>query len=147
MDESDVIVRLLSEGVFVGEYTGSMASLNKQLKILQYEAMQWPDGSCIVLRDNNQHPADPRAGEIEEIFVGISLGRDVAGDLVDMLVRNGWIEERSGRLGLTKRSLVQHRELVSGLEGRYRMCEMCGFLSDGDNLHAFCRELARKNAM
>lgn len=141
---SAVAIRLLADGIFYGEFDGAMDVLNELLRPIQYEAVQWPDGSCIVLKDSYEsHPPDPRAREVADIFTKIVLDADMplCGDVLDSLVRDRWVESVDGRLGLTKRSLVQYADFISGLDGRYRVCSICGFLSDGDELHESCRSL------
>lgn len=140
MDVSDLIVRLLTDGVFHGEYDGSVSSLNELLRPIQYEAVKWPDGSCIVLKDVfESHPPNPRANEIEEVFTRIVHNTHVSGEILDMLIREKWVEDVNGRPQLAKRTLVQHKEFISGLNGRYKICDICGFLSEGEDMHSFCR--------
>lgn len=142
MSVLSVVLRLLAEGVVSGESKDIIGPVNELLRPIQYEAVGWPDGSCIVLKDcRGLCPVDAGAKEAEEVFRSVAMGIHVQGDTLDMLIRDGWAEEVGEELRLSKRSLVQHADFILTLGGRYVLCGVCGFLSDGERTHSFCRAL------
>lgn len=142
MDLADVIVKLLTEGMFSEEYHGTIESLNELLRPIGYEVVQWPDKSCIVLKDIHEtHAPDTKAKEAEDAFTRIVLGMPVSEGILDMLIRDKWVEHIDGVLQLTKRALVQHTDFISALNGKYKHCSVCGFLNYGNDLHHFCKSL------
>ncbi|AFM99052.1 hypothetical protein EHEL_091580 [Encephalitozoon hellem ATCC 50504] len=145
MDVPSIILKLLADGIVYGEYYEALGALNELLRPIQYEVVRWPDGSCIVLKDNRSLcQPDARAKEIEEVFRRVACGMPVSGDVVDALIRERWIENVDGSLLLSKRSLVQHTDFILGLEGGYVICDVCGFLSAGGEVHEFCKSLLEK---
>ncbi|ADM12286.1 uncharacterized protein Eint_091580 [Encephalitozoon intestinalis ATCC 50506] len=142
MDIPSIILRLLTDGIVDGEYHDSLSSLNELLRPIQYEAVGWPDGSCIVLKDNHSsYPPDSRTKEIEDVFKKVVRGISVSGEVVDMLIRERWMESTSEGYRLSKRSLVQHKDFILGLGEGYTVCDVCGFLRSENEVHKFCKEL------
>ncbi|UYI26850.1 non-structural maintenance of chromosome element 1-like protein [Encephalitozoon cuniculi] len=142
MDVSSIVLKLLTDGIVDGEHRDVLSSLNELLRPVEYEAVRWPDGSCIVLKDNrSSHPPDSRTMEIEEVFRNVVFGIPVSGDVVDMLMADRWIENVGGELRLSRKSLVQHMDFILGLGGRYVVCNVCGFLSEEGEIHGFCSML------
>ncbi|AFN83772.1 hypothetical protein EROM_091560 [Encephalitozoon romaleae SJ-2008] len=145
MDVSSIILKLLSDGIVDGEYDSVLTTLNELLRPIQYEAVRWPDGSCIVLKDNRSSwPPDLGIEEVEDVFRRVVCGMPVSGDIVDMLIQERWIENVEGNPQLSRRSLVQHTDFILGLGGRYVICDVCGFLNEEGGIHGFCKALLEK---
>lgn len=145
MDVSSIALKLLSDGIVDGEYGEVLITLNDLLRPIQYEAVRWPDGSCIVLKDNRiSWPPDFGIKEIEDVFRRVVCGMPVSGDVVDTLIQERWIEDGGGNPKLSKRSLVQHADFILGLGGGYVVCDVCGFLNEEGEIHGFCKALLEK---
>jgi hypothetical protein len=147
MELKDTVQKLLAEGIAELASEDLTLRLNELLRPIQYEAVQWPDKSCVVLRDTMKSSTpsfpwtDMHLKEVKDVFKQIVHGQPVTSDVVNMLVENKWVEDANGELVLSKRTLVQHKEYILALGGRYRECGICGFLVDGAAMHDYCGEL------
>jgi hypothetical protein len=145
-----VIQKLLAEGMAEVTFEMPVSELNELLRPIQYEAVQWPDKSCIVLKDmlGSCTPSFPWTGtclsEAKEVLKQIIHRQPVTSDVASLLVENKWIEDINGELVLSKRALVQHRDYILKLGGRYKECSICSFLVDGAAVHSYCQELLEK---
>lgn len=148
---SQTLSRLISRGICDYSCSVDPDELNRLLRPLGYEAVMWPSKSHFVLRDLSESSAvlppwkEQTADEAKRVFTKIIAGEAVDSALLGMLVKYGWVEDDNGRLGLSKRALVQFDQFIAGFsKGRYRRCILCDFMVDSDDYHAYCRELLNK---
>lgn len=143
----DLILKLLSEGVIYNYPAGSVSKINEVLNICHFEAVEWPDKSCILLKDASSitTPIFPwneeKIDQTKEIFKKIIFKEQITDNFINELIETGWVEHNNGNYSLSKRALVQHTEFIMALNGRYKVCDVCKFLCDEIPIHDYCRKL------
>ncbi|KAH9410788.1 hypothetical protein HK407_10g15540 [Ordospora pajunii] len=141
MEVCDVVCKLLADGVVYGIHGCIVEAANELLRPMEYEVIEWPDRSCLLLKDHRtscRH--DGRLEEIKEVLRKVVYKEPANGEVLDMLILNGWVCEAEEGLEVTKRTLVQHSEFILSLDEVYKQCEICGFLSKSE-MHEVCRDM------
>lgn len=150
MEESDVLYELLSRGI--APYSGeNIASMNKKLRNLKYEAVLWFDKSCIVLKDLDASEGSgffwrphilSEAIKVIEGMVNDKLDVSKAdSEVLNALEKEQWIEKSGDGYRLGKRFLVQNSEYLLSASERYRKCKFCDLIVKDTFSHAYCENL------
>lgn len=140
---------LLSKGVCDLPKDCDTSALNKLLNPLSYEPVVLPYRKLIVLKDLyiTQGASSPWREQLidraKEIFTEVAHGALIQnGDpAIDLLVGNRWLTRGpDGTLQFTERSLVQFSDFILSSGGKYKKCQLCGFLCKGD-YHTECKSI------
>lgn len=63
---------------------------------------------------------------------------------IDLLEKKGWIKKYNDDYEFTERALVQFDDYILSLEGVYKRCELCDFLTSKE-IHDECKSILLKN--
>lgn len=145
---------LLEDGMCDAPGDCDISTLSKLLSPLSYEPVLLPYRKAIVLRDlyTTQGASAPWREHLidraKEVFAELAHGRLVSGadQAVDLLVDNKWLSRSpDGTLHFTERSLVQFSDFILSTGGKYRKCQLCGFLCNGE-YHTECKVILSRRS-
>lgn len=151
-DKSKVLHALITTGICNYTAAVDLEDINSMLRPLSFEAVLWPSKSHFVLKDwSKQQDVLPPWKEESVEEAKAMLTRLAHGERIKVkgshpLKDNLWVEEdENGNLRLSKRALVQFDEFIVGLNGCYKRCLLCKFLTDSDDCyHKYCKSLIEK---
>lgn len=147
VDQNEIIYELLLTGMFKKHKLENLHEINTILRQIHFEVIEWYDKSCYILQNTSDKDVivgynEKDNEEIISIFKDIISGKDVQSNLLISLVEKEWIEiDDNGKYLLSKKSLVLFKDLILELNGVYKMCEICGFLSYKKDMHEYCQEI------
>ncbi|KAM0672685.1 hypothetical protein OCOL_000417 [Ordospora colligata] len=141
MEVCDVVCKLLTDGIVYGTHGHVVGAANELLRPMEYEVIEWPDRSCLLLKDHRTNCRyDAYLDEVKEVLRRVVYKETTSGEVFDMLIANGWVFEAEDGPEVTKRTLIQHSEFILSLGEIYKQCEICGFLSKS-SMHEYCRDM------
>ncbi|KAM0679592.1 hypothetical protein GINT2_002221 [Glugoides intestinalis] len=151
-EQNSIILSLLSKGLLIHTGEIDIHKINKKIRSLGYEAVQFPNRNVIVLKSS----ADPKGQqipwkereiqEIKEIFVTIAMQGWLREEskVIEMLLESFYLKKIGEKLYFTERALVEFEDFIADLNGKFGKCELCGFLGDEGNYHKECEERYKK---
>ena len=156
---TDVMPSLLHQLITAGQtnFEGNidLLKINKVLNVIGYEAVIFPHTKTLVLKDLSQKQPltfpwkEQMVVEAKRIFEKVAhndyihkdknASRTGYNSVVEQLIDYNWLYEESDvKLNFTERSLVQFSEYIQCMNGSYKKCNLCGFLTDEGECHQKC---------
>ncbi|KAK6090526.1 hypothetical protein P3W45_000623 [Vairimorpha bombi] len=147
VDQNEIIYELLLTGMYKKHKLDNLHVLNTILRQMHFEVVEWYDKSCYILKNTSDKDVivgynEKDNEEIMRIFENIIYDRDVQSNLVQSLIEKEWVEiDGNGKVVLSKKSLVLFKDMIVEMEGVYKVCGICSFLSYKRDIHEYCQDI------
>ena len=147
--DTTIVHTLLSCGTCRNAPNADINEITALLQPLGYTVVLWPENDELILNDltsgNNVLPpwTEEATEKAKSIFEKIAMDSPVPrSSVVELLVESGWIAPaKTGGFALRPRTLVQFKDFIRELNGRYSPCKVCGHLVGDDSLPPRCKSI------